>query len=62
MSETNPKIETVTQQLEYIATEICDSYCKFPALYECEYAELDEEAREEKRYQEKCSRCPLRWL
>lgn len=40
---------TDSQQLEEIATEICDKYCKYPEKYR----------NEEKMFGEACDQCPL---
>ena len=45
--------KTITQTLDEIASEICNDYCKYPALWdeEKEGCELSES--------EICSKCPL---
>lgn len=44
--------KTISQQIEEICSEICDKYCKYPAIY-------DEETTGETMIDAVCSKCPL---
>lgn len=54
---TMEKKQTILQQLEAIAGEICDHYCKFPDQYDVEGMTEDEYS--EKLLNEHCLMCPL---
>ena len=45
---------TIQQQLEHIANDICDTYCKFPAQYDC-----SDDTATDKLIKEHCDNCPL---
>ncbi len=45
--------KTVAEIIEEVCDEICDRYCKWPSIYE------NENADEDKLYEEQCDRCPL---
>lgn len=49
--------QTIRQQLEAIAGEICDHYCKFPDQYDVQGMTEDEFT--EKLVKERCAMCPL---
>lgn len=46
----------IVQQLEEIAEEMCDNYCKWPAKY---LEENEHEVAYEKMWDEICVNCPL---
>ena len=48
---------TIQNQLEQIASEICDRYCKWPDQYF--QTNENEDIRTEKLVEEKCMMCPL---
>ena len=45
-------MKTISEQLEQIASEICDKYCRYPEIW-------DEEADGELCDSEICKNCPL---
>lgn len=49
--------QSIRQQLEEIASEICDHYCKYPGEYDVE--RLTEEEFSEKLVAAHCEMCPL---
>ena len=51
---------TVMNLLIEVADEICDKYCKYPAICEAERKEPDE--AEELLYDTYCANCPLNKL
>lgn len=51
------KKQTIRQQLEAVASEICDHYCKFPDQYDV--VGLTEDEYTEKLVEERCVMCPL---
>ena len=46
---------SVAKELEEIASEICDNYCRWPE----EYGVMYELYKAEERLAEKCENCPL---
>jgi len=50
-------MERITKQLEKIAEEICDNYCKFPQEYNSRTDDPDKNW--ELLSKEKCENCPL---
>lgn len=53
----NNEKPTIHKQLEQIASEICDHYCKWPDQYF--QTNETEDAYTEKLVEEKCLMCPL---
>ena len=51
------KKATVKEELNRIAEEICDSYCKWPE--HCLSKEKDPDKAEEMLYSVYCEKCPL---
>ena len=49
--------KTIVRQIEQIAEDICDNYCKYPELYAAQYKDPDES--ESRLLSEKCDNCPL---
>ena len=49
--------KTITDILDEMATEFCDSYCKWPEKYTIEG--IEHSAR---LYDEHCGDCPLNWI
>ena len=48
---------TVTGLLAEIEQEICESYCKYPAI--CEAERKDPDDAEQMLYEKYCANCPL---
>lgn len=44
-------MKTISEQLEQIASEICDNYCKYPEKWNADDGELSDS--------EICKNCPL---
>lgn len=49
--------ETITEQIRKLTEEMCDKYCKYPALYESEFKDVDEAMC--RMTDEVCDKCPL---
>lgn len=50
---------TVTQELQNIVDEMCEKYCKYPAMYIGEHPGTEVDMLEDMMYQEICANCPL---
>lgn len=50
----------IIDQLQKIADEMCDKYCKYPEQYESQYDDTDEAW--DKMMCEVCDNCPLNKL
>ena len=51
------RISEIAAQLDEVKEEMCDNYCRYPAIYFMEY-EDPEEGHEAMLY-EQCEECPL---
>ena len=49
--------KTIAMQLDEIATEICEKYCKYPDIANSEVKDPD--AAEDHLYRKYCETCPL---
>lgn len=47
----------ITEQIRKLTEEMCDKYCKYPALYESEFKDVDEAMC--RMTDEVCEKCPL---
>ena len=49
--------KTVEKRIETLAEEICDKYCKYPAI--CQAERKDPDDAEQLLYDTYCAKCPL---
>ena len=51
--------KNVQEIIEEVKSEICDNYCKYPAIYN---TREDSGVDYDRMFEEKCDRCPLNRL
>ena len=53
------KEKTVSEIIKEVKAEICDNYCKYPAIYD---TREDSDENYDRMLRDKCTRCPLNRL